>query len=105
MPADSILHAFTLSPALPRLGGGSTGVAVLQDVMIYEKRFSIPLSKCHSRLARVFFDRFRLWLGQHVLWTAAAAYVLVVLAVLAAGQLRVKRGRSSDHDQLSMRRA
>ena len=48
MPADSTLHAFTLSPALPRLGGGSTWVAVLQDVMIYEKRFSIPLSKCHS---------------------------------------------------------
>ena len=73
-------------------------VAVLQDVMIYEKRFSIPLSKCHSRLVLVFFDRFRLWLGQHVLWTAAAAYVLVVLAVLAAGQLRVKRGSSAgDH--------
>ena len=73
-------------------------VAVLQDVMIYEKRFSIPLSKCHSRLVLVFFDRFRLWLGQHVLWTAAAAYVLVVLVVLAAGQLRVKRGSSAgDH--------
>ena len=50
MPADSILHAFTLSPALPRRGGGSTWVAVLQDVMIYEKRFRIPLSKCHSSL-------------------------------------------------------
>ena len=98
MPANSILHAFTLSPALPRLGGGSTLVAVLQDVMIYEKRFSIPLSKCHSRLVLVFFDRFRLWLGQHVLWTAAAAYVLVVLVVLTAGQLRVKRGSSAgDH--------
>ena len=105
MPANSILHAFTLSLSLPRRGGGSTLVAVLQDVMIYEKRFSIPLSKCHSRLVLVFFDRFRLWLGQHVLWTAAAAYVLVVLAVLAAGQLRVKRGRSSYPDQLSMRQA
>ena len=106
MPANSILHAFTLSPALPRLGGGSTLVAVLQDVMIYEKRFSIPLSKCHSRLVPVFFDRFRLWPGQHVLWTAAAAYMLVALValvVLAAGQLRVKRGRSSYPDQLSMR--
>ena len=53
MPADSILHAFTLSPALPRRGGGSGLVAVLQDVMIYEKLFRVPLSKCHSRLARL----------------------------------------------------
>ena len=36
MPADSILHAFTLSPALPRLGGGSTLVAALQNVMIID---------------------------------------------------------------------
>ena len=50
MPADSILHAFTLSPALPRRGGGSTLVAVLHHVMIYQKRFRIPLSKCHSGL-------------------------------------------------------
>jgi len=50
MPADSILHAFTLSPALPRRGGGRTWVAVLHDVMIYQKRFRIPLSKCHTML-------------------------------------------------------
>ena len=75
--ANGAYLARSLSPDLPRLGGGSTLVAGLQDVMIYEKRFSIPLSECHSRLVLVFFDRFRLWLGQHVLWTAAAAYVLV----------------------------
>ena len=44
MPADSILHAFTLSPALPRLGGGSTWVAVLQDVMIIDcNRLETPV--------------------------------------------------------------
>jgi len=53
MPADSILHAFTLSPTLPRRGGGSGLVAVLQDAMIYEKLFRVPLSKRHSRLARL----------------------------------------------------
>ena len=80
MPADSILHAFTLSPALPRRGGGSTLVAVLQDVMIYEKRFSIPLSKCHSCLARVFrrwFDSFRVFSAQ-----CCYAALLTILGIL-----------------------
>ena len=37
MPADSLVHAFTLSPTLPRQGGGSRLVAALQDVVIYKK--------------------------------------------------------------------
>ena len=81
---------------------GAPGVIV--DAARWRCQNLLPRSAM-IRLVPVFFDRFRLWLGQHVLWTAAAAYVLVVLAVLAAGQLRVKRGRSSDHDQLSMRQA